>query len=124
MNCKERSDKSARPKCVDQAAKPEKKQNSGDRVQQNVCEMMTAGFQIEDLAIKHVRNQGERVPIVRLRVDESFADGVPTQSAANQRIAVDVGLIVIVNEVVPERLTEHAPNQDNEHPANCDVAQR
>jgi hypothetical protein len=40
-------------------------------VQQNIGEMVAAGFESVELTIDHVRDDRERMPIARLRVNES-----------------------------------------------------
>jgi hypothetical protein len=79
-------------------------------VQENICEMVTAGFETEELAIDHVGNDRERVPIIGLGVDERLRQTMQTETGGNQRISVNVGLIVVVDEVVAERLTEDNPD--------------
>ena len=47
----------------------QEKQNGGERVEENVREMVTACFEIKQLAIVHVRNDRERMPVPCSRVD-------------------------------------------------------
>ena len=46
--------------------------------------MVAAGFETVELAIDHVRNDRERVPIVSLGVDEGLRQTVQTQTGGNQ----------------------------------------
>src|SRR5438105_13354870 len=59
MDCEKRSDESAdqntgSPAGTGGVTKEKEKQNRGDRVKQNICEMMTTSFEIEELTIDHV----------------------------------------------------------------------
>ena len=54
MNREKRGDKRAAPKPTGDVAQPKEKQNRGDRVQQNIREMVAAGFEIVELAVDHV----------------------------------------------------------------------
>src|SRR4029077_1674700 len=63
MNREKRGNKNAVPKPTGDVAQPKEKRNHGDRVQENICEMVAAGFEIVELAIDYVRNERERVPI-------------------------------------------------------------
>ena len=64
-------------------AQPKEKQNRGNGVQENIREMVAAGFEIVELAIDHVRNDRERVPIVSLGVDEGLRQTVQTQTGGD-----------------------------------------
>jgi hypothetical protein len=65
-----------------------------------------------------VRNRRERVPVERVTVRECPDDPGQRQTAGHHRIAVNVSLIVEVNEVVSERLPEDNPDERNKETAN------
>ena len=115
MNREKCGDKSALPvraglALTGDVAQPKEKQNRGNGVQENICEMVAAGFEIVELAIDHVGNDRERVPIVGLGVDECLGQTMQTQTRGHQRISVNVGFVVIIYEVVAQRLTEDDPD--------------
>jgi hypothetical protein len=58
------------------------------------------------------------MPVVGLNIDERFCQTMSAQTRANQGIAVNVRLVVVINEIVPERLPEDDPDQGNQHRAN------
>ena len=70
MNREEGSNKSAAPKSAGDAAQPKEKQNRGDRVQQNICKMVAASFEIVELTVDHVRDDREGMPVGSVSVDE------------------------------------------------------
>src|SRR5579864_8113387 len=80
--------------------------------------MVTAGFEIEHLTVDHVGNQREWMPVVRLGVGKRTRQAAPTQSYADKRIPVDISFVVVVNEIVAQRLTKHDPNKDDYGSAN------
>ena len=45
--------------------------------------MVPARFEIENLAIDHVGNEGERMPVIGLSVDEGLGKAVQTQTFGN-----------------------------------------
>ena len=49
-------------------------------MQQNISEMMAAGFEIENLAIDHVRNESEWMPVVCVGVSKYSGQSVPGQA--------------------------------------------
>ena len=54
-----------------------KKQDCGDTVQQHIDEVMPAGLEPEQLAIQHVRDGGERMPVLRMNVGERPTNTMP-----------------------------------------------
>ena len=101
MNREKRGHKTAWPSPIGDVPQKNKKQKRRDRVKKNIREMMTAGFEIEELAIDHVRNERERMPVAGPRVDKRLDESRQTQSRSDQRISVDVSFVVVVNKVVP-----------------------
>ena len=118
MNREHRRDKCAAPEHSGHIAEHKKQQKYGDGVEQNVDEMVPASFEPEQLTIEHVRNCRERMPVERVRVRESPRDSAQAQPTRHDRISVNVSLIVEVNEIVPERLSEHDPGDRDEKNAN------
>jgi len=49
----------------------EKEQNDRDHVQHDIREMMSTGFEPKKLAIKHVGNRRQRMPVPRVIMCES-----------------------------------------------------
>ena len=82
-------------------------------MKQNICEMMAAGLESENLAVEHVRNDGERMPIIGLGIDKGLFQSVDAESLADQPISVDVSFVVEVYEVVPKRLVKDDPDQSD-----------
>ena len=98
--------------------KDKKKQQHGDGVEQNVREMMADGSKSKQLAIDHVRNRRERMPVPRVAVRERPSDSAQCQPARHDRISVNVSLIVEINEFVTKRLPENQPRDCDQKQAN------
>jgi uncharacterized protein YoaH (UPF0181 family) len=121
MNGKDCRDKSARPKAGCHLLKHEKQQNNRNRVQQQIDEMMAAGLEAEQLAIEHVRERGERVPVARMRVGERPGNVTERKASAYGRVVSDINWIIEINEVVAKRLREDEPGNRNETNADNDT---
>ena len=91
-------------------------------MQQNVREMMAARLEIENLAIDHVRDERERMPVARLNIDERPGETVKRYPLRHQRVSVNVGLVVVVHEIVAERLAEDDPDERDDPDANRDYS--
>ena len=118
MNRKQRRDKPARPQISGHLREQQEEQQHCNRVQKHVREMMTARFQIEQLDIDHVRDRRERVPIVFIEMRERPADSRQAQSARNLSVFVNVFVVVVVHEIVAERLAKDGPRERDQNGAD------
>jgi hypothetical protein len=73
--------------------------------------VMPAGPQPKQLAIEHVRNGRERVPVLRVDMGEGPPDALPAQPAVHVRILQDVKRIVVIDELVVECLSKDNPDE-------------
>ncbi len=96
---KQCGNKRAAPECSRERAEPEEKQDRVARVKQQVGQVMTRRTQSVKLAIQHVREPRQRVPIRAMNVSEGPLQPRPSQSRRNLRIAGDV-IVVIEGEKV------------------------
>ncbi len=121
MNRKERGNKSAWPDTASPArttrhvAKHKKEQDDRNCVQNNIREMMSAGIEPEELAVEHVGNRRQRMPVPRVAVCERPNDSGQCKAAGYDRIFIDVDVIVEINEFVSNGLAENKP---------CDCGQK
>jgi hypothetical protein len=79
-------------------------------MQQHVRQMMSARLEAVQLAIQHVRNRGEGVPVSSMRVGESPLDSRERETGDYYGIIVNIVAVVVIYEPVPERLTEDDPH--------------
>ncbi len=118
MNGKDGRDKRAPPEGGSHFSQHEKEQNNDQCVQKHIGEVMAAGSKAIAPAIKHVRNGGQRMPIAGMNVSESPGNSVECQTDDDLRIFVDIGVVVVINELVMERLTEDDPGKRDQSDAD------
>lgn len=95
---KKRSDKGAAPQSACHAQEREEKDESVRQVNQQTGEMMGAGMKTEKLAVQHVRQPGQGVPVadlVETKRPEEVLDG---QAFLNVWIRGDVEIVVEIYE--------------------------
>ena len=83
--------------------------------------MMRAGIQTEQLTIKHVRDRGERVPVLRMHVREGPDHAIPVQTRNDVRIIYDVTRIVEVDELMANGLPKNRPRQRYDSGADAEL---
>ena len=66
MDGKDRGHEGAGPKLVGHAPQNEKQRDRRSGVEQHIGEMMSPGIQSKELAIEHVRQRGQRIPLAEL----------------------------------------------------------
>ena len=81
---------------------------------------MTSGFQPIQLAVKHMRNRRQRMPVLGMNMAKRPGDTGQAEPASYFRIFVDVGLFIVVHEFVPERLAKNNPRNCREKNADAD----
>ena len=114
MNSEQGCDKSAAPDRTGHFSEQEKEQENGNRVENDVREMMSAGFQSKNLTIQHVRHRSERGPVTDVMMREHPGYSVKREATDYFGPIEDVRVIVIVHEVVVEGLTENNPRDGYE----------
>ena len=100
VQCEQRGHNHAAPDCAGDLIQEQKKKNCVGDVEQNADEMVHRGVLAEELAIEHVREPGERVPIAGVASGEGPFDVFPFQAALNVRVGGDVIRIVVIDKVV------------------------
>ena len=119
MNCKDRNE-SAAPKRSGHFQQCNKKKHRRDRVQQDIGEMMASCFNAVQLAVQHVRDGGQRMPVHGMNMGERPGSTADTEPAGYFCIFIDITRIIIVNEVVPEGLAKYKPHEYHERKADTD----
>ena len=80
-------------------------------MKQDAGKMMPGRIQPVELRIEHVGKRGERMPVASLRLSESGVNAGKRKARDNNRIFVNVILIVVRDELVPEGLAKDQPDQ-------------
>src|SRR5437868_15289683 len=98
MNRKQRRHPEAAPLGAGGSQQQPEQQSNVQGVQQNADKMMAHGIQAEQLAIEHVGDPSERVPIGNIKSSESPTEVFERQAGLNVRIEGDVRIAIVVNE--------------------------
>ena len=80
--------------------------------------MMTAGIKAIKLAVKHMGNRGERVPVAGIDMCKRPGNSVETNTGSDLRIFIDVGIVVVIYKLMMDRLPENNPGKCNESNAD------
>ena len=79
-------------------------------MQTDIDQMMGTGIQTEKLAINHVGNRRQWMPVLRMNVSKGPDDTAPGQSGSDIRVLENVGAVVVVNEIEAPGLDEDDRN--------------
>src|SRR5690349_19982880 len=109
MDGKDRCDEGAAPQTKRHLLEQKKKADVVDAVQQHVNEMMRAWPWAKKSVIPHVRHRCQRMPVVRMNMGKGPTCALPIEASQNFRVFADVSRIVVVDEVVVQRLAENRP---------------
>jgi hypothetical protein len=114
MDGEERGDESAGPKLAGQSPKEHKQGDRRGGVEQHVGEMMPPGLQSEELAIEHVREWRKRIPFAEWPLGECPADAFGGQARPDRWVIIDKPVVVVIEQLVTERLTVDKPDGDEQ----------
>ena len=80
-------------------------------MEQNIGQMVAGRIQPEELGIEDVREGGKWMPVARVRLGEGQTDPVVSKARGDDGIFVNVILIVVSDELVPEGLAKDQPDK-------------
>src|ERR1700736_2832723 len=84
--------------------------------------MVRAWIHSKQLAIEHVRNRRERMPVLGMNMSEGPLDPSPRQARAHVRVVEHVKRIVVINELVTACLSKYRPRKRDQK--NTDANKR
>ena len=97
MDGEDRGDEGAGPKLAGHSPQNEKQRDRRGGVEQHIGQMMPPGVQAEELAIEHVRQRGQRIPLAVGPVGEGPPDAVAGQARGDMGVSVDKDAVVVIS---------------------------
>ena len=97
----------------------QEKQDRRRRVEQDIGQMMAAGAQSVKLAVQHMGNPGQRMPVGGMDVGERPDDPLERQSPGDFRVIIHVIVVVVIDKVVPQRLPENGKRDRRQKKADA-----
>src|SRR5208337_2814521 len=80
--------------------------------------MMAAGFKVKKLAVQHVRQPGQRMPVAGMVRSERPGGRLTAQATPNMLVFVNVVFVVEVDEFVVDGLAEDGDHSQQEKTTN------
>ena len=103
--------KSAAPQRAGHLLQRNKEEDDRDSVEQQIRKVVPACLQSVQLAVQHVCDCRQRMPVLRMDVSERRGNVREVDAAGDPGVLIHVARIIVVNEIVPERLTENGPRK-------------
>ena len=76
----------------------------------HIRKVMSTGVQPEQLAIEHMRNTRQRMPVSRMKMGKYSNHAIEREALDNARIPININVIIEIDEIVTERLTKDQPD--------------
>ena len=111
MNGEEGSDKCASPRFSSQRVEGKKQHDGGKGVNDDAGKMMQARLYAEQLAIEHVRQGSDRMPIGGVKMSEGPCDVGEAEPAGHATGAINVIVIIVTDPIEARGLSEDNPDQ-------------
>jgi len=104
MDGEEGGDEGTAPGGTGHGLEDEEEEDRDGGVEEEIGQVVAAGVEPIELAIGHMRNPGERMPVEGPAMGESPADPLEAQSPVHLGVPGDVGVVVEIDEIVAEGL--------------------
>src|SRR5207248_2740447 len=111
MNGEEGSDKCASPRFSSQRVEGKKQHDGGKGVNDDAGKMMQARLYAEQLAIEHVRQGGDGMPVGGVKMSEGPCDVGEAEPAGHATGAINVIVIIVTDPIEARGLSEDNPDQ-------------
>src|SRR5436190_942685 len=113
VQTEKRSDQETSPTCAGHQYKDQEKQQCIRRVKQNAGQVMSPGFQAKQLAIQHMGQPGQRMPVAYFIIAESPAQALRSETALDMNVGGHIKAVIVVNELVSNRRQVGRQNQEH-----------
>ncbi len=91
---------------------------------ERVHEQVRAGVQPEELAVNHMRQPGERMPVGGVKGGEGPGNPFQRQAADDHRVVPDVEIVIEVDELMTDHLRVDRESGDRQRERNPEVVRR
>ena len=91
-------------------------------MQQQTCQMVPRRLEVEPLAIQHVRHPRQRMPIAGIKGLERPGHAGPRQPPLDMRVARDVQLVVVKQELMGADWPIHGQGDETQSRADQSLA--
>jgi hypothetical protein len=86
-----------------------KEKDNRHSVKHHIGKVVPACVQPVQLRVEHVRDRGQRMPILGMNVSECPTDVGEGNAAGDPGVLIDVARIVVINEIEPQCLIKDRP---------------
>ena len=80
-------------------------------MQHHIGRVVPSGEEPVNLAVRQMRQSGQRMPVCPVAMAEDPGDPGSRQPLGHVRIVVDVHVVVVIDELMADRLAEDQPNR-------------
>ena len=111
MNGEDGSDKCASPRFSSQRVEGRKQHDGGKGVNDDAGKMMQAWLHAEQLAVEHVRQGGDGMPVGGVKMRKGPSDIGKAQPTGHATRAINVIVIIVTDPIEVRGLPENDPDQ-------------
>ncbi len=123
MHGEQRCHQRAGPETAGHLPEDQEQHDGRGGVQQDIGPMVPAGAEPIELAVQLMRETGERMPVRTMAVGKDPGDAGDRQPVRHVGILINVFVIIIVDELVADRLAEDQSHRQQKQAANgrCEI---
>jgi hypothetical protein len=88
-------------------------------MEEHIREVMSTGIEPEQLAIEHVRNTRQGMPVSGMKMGKYSNHAIECDALDDARILVNVNVVIEIDEIVPECLPKDQPGDCDQSEADA-----
>lgn len=83
-------------------------------MKEHIRKVMPTGVEPEQLAIEHMRNTRQRMPVSRMKMGKCSNHAIEREALDDARIFININVVIEIDEIVPERSPKDQPDDCNQ----------
>ncbi len=83
-------------------------------MKEHIRKVMPTGAEPEQLAIQHMRNTRQRMPVSRMKMGKCSNHAIDREALDDARIFININVVIEIDEIVPERLPKNQPDDGDQ----------
>ncbi len=88
-------------------------------MEEHIREVMSTGVEPEQLAIEHMRNTRQGMPVSRMKMGKYTNHTIECDALDDARILININVVIEIDEIVPECLPKDQPSDCDQSEADA-----
>ena len=88
-------------------------------MEEHIREVMSTGVEPEQLAIEHMRDTRQRMPVSRMKMGKYSNHAIEREALDDARILININVVIEIDEIAPKCLPKDQPGDCDQSEADA-----